>query len=104
VRTIAARKDFEVAKLENETAAFQVQAILLKAGAERDVIRLNNKAQADVFAAQTKAFGTGLNYARYIFYQRVGPHIKSVISSDESGGWGALFQPLLPATRKGGAQ
>jgi len=104
VRMIAAKKDFEVAKLENETAAFQAQAILLKAGAERDVIRLNNKAQADVFAAQAKAFGTGLNYARYVFYQRVGPHIKNVISSDDSGGWGALFQPLLPATKEGGAK
>ena len=104
VRTIAAKKDFEVAKLENETAAFQAQAILLKAGAERDVIRLNNKAQADVFAAQAKAFGTGLNFARYVFYQRVGPCIKNVISSDEAGGWGALFQPLLPATKEGGAK
>ncbi|MDD5678152.1 MAG: SPFH domain-containing protein [Kiritimatiellae bacterium] len=104
VRTVTARKDFEVAKLENETAAFQAQSILLKADADRDVIRLNNKAQADVFAAQAKAFGTGLNYARYIFYQRVGPRIRNVISSDESGGWGALFQPLLPASKEGGAR
>ena len=93
-----------MAKLDNEAAAFQAQSILLKAGAERDVIRLNNKAQADVFAAQAKAFGTGLNFARYVFYQRVAPCIRSVISSDDSGGWGALFQPLLPATKEGGAK
>ncbi len=104
VRTIAAKKDFEVAKLENETASFQVQAILLKAEAERDVIRLSNKAQADVFAAQAMAFGTGLNYARYVFYQRVGPRIRNVISSDESDGWGALFHPLMPASKEGGAK
>lgn len=97
VRTIAAKKELEVVKLENEAAAFQAQAVLSKAQAERDVIRLNNKAQADVFASQARAFGTGMNFARYVFYQRIGPRIQSIISTDQPDGLGALFFPLLPA-------
>ncbi len=104
VRIIAAQKDLEVAKLDNEAATFQAQAALLKAGAERDVIRLGNKAQADVFAAQAKAFGTGMNYARYVFYLHVAPRIRSIISSDQDDGLGALFRPLVPAQTKGGPQ
>lgn len=97
VKTIAANRELEVARLENDAATFQAQSILLKAEADRDVIGLNNKAQADVFAEQVKAFGTGMNYARYIFYQRIGPQIKTILSGDQPGGLGTLFNPFLPA-------
>jgi regulator of protease activity HflC (stomatin/prohibitin superfamily) len=97
VKTVAANKDLEVAKLENEAASFQVQAMLSKAEAERDVIRLTNKAEADVFAEQAKAFGSGLNYAKYVFYQRIGPKIKTILSGDQPGGLGSIFTPFLPA-------
>jgi regulator of protease activity HflC (stomatin/prohibitin superfamily) len=100
VRVVAANRELEVAKLENEAAAFQAQAILLKAEAERDVIRLNNKAQADVFAEQARAFGTGMNFSRYIFYQRVAPLIRSVVSGDQPEGLGAIFTPFLPKEAK----
>lgn len=96
----AAKKELEVAKLENEAAFFQAQAILSKAEADRDVIRLNNKAQADVFSEQVKAFGNGMNFSRYAFYQRVAPHIRSVLSSDEPNGLGAIFAPYLPKEAK----
>ena len=96
VKTVAANREFEVAKLENDAATFQAQAMLSKAEAERDVIRLTNKAQADVFAEQVKAFGSGINYAKYIFYQRIGPKIKTIISGDQPGGLGTLFVPFLP--------
>lgn len=96
VRVISANKELEVAKLESQAASFQAQAVLLKAEAERDVIRLNNKAQADVFAEQAKAFGTGMNFSRYIFYQRVAPRIHSVLSGDQPEGLGAIFTPFLP--------
>lgn len=100
VRVVAANKDLEVAKLESDAATFQAQAILLKAEAERDVIRLNNKAQADVFAEQVKAFGTGMNFSRYVFYQRVAPLIRSVVSGDQPDGLGAIFGPFLPKEAK----
>lgn len=96
VKTVAAKREFEVVRLENEAASFQAQAVLSKAEAERDVIRLKNKSQADVFAEQVKAFGSGMNYARYVFYQRIGPQIKTVLSGDQPGGLGTLFAPFLP--------
>ncbi len=100
VRVVAANKELEVAKLESEAAAFQAQAALLKAEAERDVIRLGNKAQADVFAEQARAFGDGMNFARYVFYQRMAPCVQSVLSGDQPDGLGAIFLPLLPREAK----
>jgi len=96
VRTTAGQRELEVAKLENQAAVFQAQAIVSKAEAERDVIRLNNRAQADVMAEQVKAFGTGLSYARNTFYQKLAPQIRSVLSSDDENGLGQMFVPYLP--------
>lgn len=96
VKTVAAQREMEVAKLENDAASFQAQAILLKAGADKDVVQMNNKAQADVFAEQVKAFGSGMNYAKYVFYQRIGPQIKTILSGDQPGGLGTIFSPFLP--------
>ena len=91
----AANRELEVARLENQAAAAQSEAILAKAQAERDVIALNNKAQADVIASQTRAFKTGLNLARYAFYQKIGPRIVSLLGSDTPDSFGGLFQPYL---------
>ena len=91
----AANRELEVARLENQAAAAQAEAILAKAQAERDVIALNNKAQADVIASQTRAFKTGLNLARYAFYQKIGPRIVSLLGSDTPDSFGGLFQPYL---------
>ncbi len=104
VRTVAAQQDLEVARLESEAAVFQAEARLLQAGAERDVVRLDNQAQADVFGAQARAFGSGLQYARYVFYQRLAPRLRAVIAGDQPDGLGGLFRPLLPARPEGGAR
>ena len=100
VRVVAANKDLEVAKLERDAAAAQAQAILLKAQADADVIRMSNTAEATVIASQVLAFSNGLNYARNTFYKKVGPRIESVISTDEGDGLGALFLPYLPEKAK----
>ncbi len=100
VKLTAANQELEVAKLENEAAAAQVEAIQAKAQAERDVIALNNKAQADVLAAQVRAFKTGMNLARYSFYQKLGPRIVSLLGSDTPDSFGGLFQPYLPRETK----
>jgi len=100
VRVIAAQKDLEVAKVDYEAAQFQAEAILLRAEGERDAIRAKNEAEAEVLANQVQAFGTGMEFARYTFYRRVGPRIRSVLSGDRKGGLGALFLPYLPAGRE----
>jgi regulator of protease activity HflC (stomatin/prohibitin superfamily) len=100
VKLTAANQELEVAKLENEAAAAQAEAILSRAQAERDVIALNNKAQAEVLASQVRAFKTGMNLARYAFYQKLGPRIGSLLGSDAPDSFGGLFQPYLPKEAK----
>lgn len=96
VRLTAAQQELEVARLENEAAAFQAQAIVSKAKADGDVIRLNNEATAKVFENQIRTFGTGMLFARYNFYQKIAPRISSILSSDDKNGLGAAFLPFLP--------
>lgn len=96
VRLTAARKDLEVAQVENEAADFQVQARLSGAEAERDVIRLNNEAQAGVLKGQVKAFRTGMNFARYTLYRKLAPRIATILTGDQKDGLGAVFLPFLP--------
>ncbi len=96
VRIIAANKDMDVAKVENEAAVAQAKAILFKAQADADVIRMQNIAQAGVIKNQVKAFSTGQNFARYTFYTKIGPDIESILTSDQEQGLGTLFLPFLP--------
>lgn len=103
VRLTAAEREREVAELEREAASYQAQAQLARAEAERDVIRADNEAKAAVIKRQVEAFGGGMNYARYELYQKVGPQISAILSSDAPGGLGDLFRPLMPEP-KGGAR
>lgn len=100
VRLTAARQGLEVAKLENDAATFQADAILLKANAEKDVIAMNNEAQARVFEEQIRAFGTGMNLARHVFYERLGPTIQTILSSDRPEGLGGIFLPFVPQQKE----
>lgn len=96
----AAQKDLEVAKIEKEAAEFQAQAVLSKAQADRDVVKMNNEAQAGVFAEQAAAFGSGMNFARYVFYQKLAPSILSILSNDGKDGMGAMFAPYMPEEKE----
>lgn len=101
VQVTGAERELDVAKLERDAATFQAQAQVARAEADRDVIKLDNEAQAAVISNQISAFGSGLNFARYTLYQKVGPRIDSILSSDGENGLGELFSPFLP-TGKGG--
>jgi hypothetical protein len=90
----------EVAKIDNEAAAAQAQAIMLKADAEAAVVNMQNTAEAGVLANQVLAFSNGLNYARYTFFKKIGPRIDSILSTDQGDGLGALFQPYLPTVKE----
>ena len=100
VRLIATRQELEVAKLETAAAAAQADAILLQAEAEKKVIALDNEAQANVISNQTQAFSGGMNFARYAFYQKIGPQIATLLTSDDETGFGALFRPFLTTPSK----
>ena len=77
---------------------------LARAKAEGDVIRMRNEEDAAVIENQVKAFGTGLGFARYVFYGKVAPKIQAILGGDQAGGLGELLQLYVPGSRKGGAQ
>lgn len=104
VRLTRANRDLEVAKLEAEAAKAQADAKLLRADADAGVIRMKNEAEAAVMARQVGAFGNGLTFARYTFYENIGPKIQSLLSSDQADGLGGLFQLYVPKNTKAGAQ
>jgi regulator of protease activity HflC (stomatin/prohibitin superfamily) len=102
VNLTAANKDLEVAKLENQAATAQAEAVLLKAGGEQAVIRMKNEAEAAVMTGQVKAFGTGLNFARYVFYERLAPQISTILSGDQEDGLGGLLKTFVPTGKEVG--
>jgi regulator of protease activity HflC (stomatin/prohibitin superfamily) len=102
VRLIAAQKELEVAKLEYQAALSQAEAILLTADGEKDAIKAQNEAEAGVLKNRVTSFGGGDNFARYTLYEKVGPQVLSVLSSDSAEGLGRIFGTFTP--QKGGAK
>lgn len=91
VKIIAGNREKEVAELENQAAEAQVGAILAKAEADRDIIRLSNEAEAGVVRDQVRAFGTGHNMARHALLRKVAPNIATIIAGEQAGGLGGIF-------------
>lgn len=102
VRLISAEKELDVAQVEYEAALFQSEAILLIADGEKDAIKAHNEAEAAVLANRVSALGGGDNFARYTLYEKIGPRVNSVLSSDSAEGVGGIFNTFAPA--KGGAK
>lgn len=101
VRLINAQKELDVAEVEYEAALFQAEAIILTADGEKDAIKARNEAEAAVLAGRVAALGGGKNFALYTLYEKLGPNISSVLSSDDKG-IGMIFDAFAPA--KGGAE
>ncbi len=102
VRLIAAQKELEVASLEYEAAKFQSEAIIFTADGEKDAIKAQNEAEAFVLKDRVASLGGGSNFARYTLYEKIGPQVLSVLSSDSAEGLGTIFGAFVPA--KGGAR
>lgn len=95
VRLTEAKRELEVARIENEAATAQVEAMLARARAEQEVIRLNNEAEAAVIKSKTEAFGSGEAYARNVFYEKIAPRIESILAGDQAGTLGSIFTPFV---------
>lgn len=91
VNVTAAKRELEVAGIQNEAADAQVAAIRAQAEAQRDVIRMANEAEAGVIRTRVQAFGSGQGLARYAFYKTVAPKIHRILSSDQDTGLGAIL-------------
>ena len=86
-----ARQQLAVAKLRLEAAQQQADATVARGQAEANVILLKKQAEAEPLRQQIAAFGGGDAYARYFFYQRIAPSIKSILSNTE-GPFADLFK------------
>jgi len=102
VRLTAANKELEVSKLENDASKAQADAVLLKADGDKEVVRAKNEAEAAVLASQVRAFGNGLNLARYTFYEQVGPKVATILSGDGPDELGGLLKSYVPAGKEVG--
>jgi regulator of protease activity HflC (stomatin/prohibitin superfamily) len=100
VQLMEAQRELQVAKIENETAQFQVQAILSGATADQKVIQMENQARAEVITKEVQAFGNGTTWANYYFYQKLAPQIVSILTNDSAENLGGLFQHFLPLEQK----
>lgn len=96
VKLTSSHRELEVAKLEAEAARLQADAVIIKAEADRDVVKMRNEAEASVTAAMSEAFGGGMNLARFTLYQKTAPLIRAIISTDQAPGLGGIFKPLMP--------
>ena len=100
VAVTAAERELSVAALEAEAATFTAASQISKATAERDVVRLDNEAQANVLASQVAAFGTGENFARYTLYQKLAPRIQSILTGDDKDSIGGAIIPVRASQKE----
>ncbi|MBI3328550.1 MAG: hypothetical protein HYZ81_17845 [Nitrospinae bacterium] len=86
-----AQQKLAVGKLRLEAARKQADATVARGQAEANIILLKKKAEAEPLRQQIAAFGGGDAYARYFFYQKIAPSIKSILSNTE-GPFADLFK------------
>jgi regulator of protease activity HflC (stomatin/prohibitin superfamily) len=92
-----ANEELAVAKLRLQAAQRQAEALVARGTAEANVILLNRQAEAEPLRRQVEAFGgDGNAYARYFFYLKIAPSIKSILS-DTEGPFGDIFRQYTGA-------
>ena len=97
VAIINAKKKLQYAKLRLQAAQNLAQIILAKGRASAKVIRLNNKANAEGIRNAAKAFGSGDEYVRYLFYRKLAPSYRYILSNT-SGPFMKVFLNLAKDT------
>lgn len=95
VAVTAANQRFDVAKLDLEAARKQAEATLARGRAEADVVLMGYRAKAEPLRGMVRAFGDGEVYARNVFLQKVGPAIRSVLTSTD-GPFADIFRSFDP--------
>ncbi len=94
-----ANQGLAVAKLHLDAAQKEADATVAKGQAEANVVLLNKQAEAEPLRHQVEAFGDGNAYARYFFYLKVAPSMKSILTNTD-GPFADLFKQFgaPPAT------
>ncbi|MCX7819271.1 MAG: SPFH domain-containing protein [Kiritimatiellae bacterium] len=95
VNVTNALRGLEVATIELDAARFRAAAMLAEATGQAEVIRMDNEARAEVLRRQVDAFGGGLTFARYTFYESLAPRLETLMTTDDAEGFGGLLRTLL---------
>ncbi len=95
VNVTNALRGLEVATIELDAARYRAAAVLAEAIGRAEVVRLDNEARAEVFRRQVEAFGDGMAFARYTFYEQIAPRIETLLTTDHAEGFGGLLRTLL---------
>ena len=98
VALVEANKRLQVTTLELEAAQETAAALLSRGQAEAEVLLLGYEAEAKPLAEAISAFGGGDTYAQYLFYQKLGPALKSVLANTE-GPFADIFRSLSQTQR-----
>ena len=98
-----ARQGLAVAKLHLDAAQQEADAVVAKGTAEANVILLNKQAEAEPLRRQVEAFGDGTAYARYFFYQKVAPSMKTILTNTD-GVFADLFKQYAAPPANGSAE
>jgi regulator of protease activity HflC (stomatin/prohibitin superfamily) len=98
VAVTKAEQDLAVAKLRLQAAQKEADALISRGQAEADVILLNKQAEAEPLRKQINAFGDGETYARYFFYQKVAPSMKSILTTTD-GPFADIFKQFAAPPR-----
>src|SRR5688572_24942123 len=81
VAVTLANQQLAVAKLRLAAAQQEADAVVAKGKAAANVVLLNKAAEAEPLRQQVVAFGDGTAYARYFFYQKVAPSMKTILTN-----------------------
>jgi regulator of protease activity HflC (stomatin/prohibitin superfamily) len=84
VAIIQQQQQLEVAKKRLEAAKNEAAAILARATAEADVVRMQNKAEATAILDARTAFGTGKEYANFLILEKVASSIEYILANTDS--------------------
>ncbi len=94
VAVTKAQQELAVAKLRLEAAQKQADALVARGKADADVVLFKRSAEAEPLRQQVAAFGDGNAYARYFFYQKVAPSMKSILTNTD-GPFADVFKQYL---------
>lgn len=94
-----AQQELAVAKLKLEAAQKVADALISRGKAEAAVVLLKRQAEAEPLRQQVQAFGDGDTFARYFFYQKIAPSMKTILSNTD-GPFAELFKQFsAPPTK-----
>ena len=83
VAVTKAQQELAVSKLRLDAAKQQAEAQVAKGQADAQVILLKVQAEAEPLRQQVQAFGDGESFARYFFYQKVAPSLKTILTNTD---------------------